>query len=83
MPFKISQKLKILYKIYTVLVCWFILNADQGNQRKAGYMERHTMFMDWKTPHGEIICWPPNFIHLMQFLPKYQPIFVGTGKIIL
>ena len=83
MLFKISQKIKILYKICMILVCWLILNADQRNQRKAGYMERHTMFMDWKIPHGEVVCCPPNCIHLMQFPPKYQPIFVGIGKIII
>ena len=61
----------------------FYSKWNERNQRKAGYMERHTMFMDWKNPHGEVVCCPPNCIHLMPFLLKYQPIFVGIGKIIL
>ena len=37
-------------------------NTDERTQRRTNYMERHTVFMNWRTPQSKDVNYPPNIL---------------------
>lgn len=67
-------------KIFTGSVCWKQLNANERNQIILKWVERHTVFMDWRSHSNEYRLSPncSNFNDLPIKIPA--GVFIDSGK---
>lgn len=61
---------------------WNLQNSSKINFFKTPSMEKHTMFIDWRTPKSKNISTSQIDLCLMQFLSNLVKIFVDTDKLI-